>query len=282
MARRVRRGASAAALSAAVLAVLAMAVAARAEQPWMPRPDWEAVFTGAGVTGTILVADERTGEQWVWDPLRATERFCPASTFKVPHALFALDAGVLSDEFEVIPWDGAERQVAPWNGDQTLRSSMRHSTVWVYQRFARALGADRERAYLEKLGYGNGAVGDDVESFWLDGSLRVSALEQVEFLRGLYRNELPFAVEHQRLVKDVMVNEAGRDWILRAKTGWQARQDRHLGWWVGWVETPTGAVFFALNIDMPNKGADAPKREEIGRTVLRSLGALPAVPAVSP
>lgn len=279
MARRVRRGTTVAGLLAAVLA---MAAAARAEQPWMPRPEWEAVFSGAGVTGTILVADERTGEQWAWDPLRATERFCPASTFKVPHALFALDAGVLRDEFEVIPWDGTGRAVPGWNADQTLRSSMRHSTVWVYQRFARALGAERERAYLEKLGYGNRAVGDDVEAFWLDGSLRVSALEQVEFLRRLYRNELPFAVEHQRLVKDVMVNEAGRDWILRAKTGWQARADGHIGWWVGWVETPTGAVFFALNIDMPNKGADAPKREEIGRTVLRAVGALPEAAAVSP
>ena len=60
-------------------------------------------------------------------------------------------------------------------------------------------------------------------SFWLDGALRISAMEQVDFLRKLYRNELPFKVEHQRLVKDIMIVEAGRDWILRAKTGWQAR-----------------------------------------------------------
>jgi beta-lactamase class D len=49
-----------------------------------------------------------------------------------------------------------------------------------------------------------------------------------------------------------------------------------VGWWVGWVETSRGAVFFALNIDMPGAGADAPKREAIGRAVLRELGALPA------
>ena len=35
--------------------------------------------------------------------------------------------------------------------------------------------------------------------------------EQVDFLRKLYRNELPFKVEHQRLVKDIMIVEAGRD-----------------------------------------------------------------------
>lgn len=268
-------------MTAALLALAALTAApgaARAEQAWLPRPDWEAFFGDAGVTGTILVADERSGEQWVWNAERAAERFCPASTFKVPHALFALDAGALRDEFERIPWDGAEHSIAGWNGDQTLRSSMRHSTVWVYQRFARALGAERERAYLEKLGYGNRAVGDDVATFWLDGSLRISAVEQMAFLRRLYRNQLPFAVEHQRLVKDVMIVEAGRDWILRAKTGWQARTGHHVGWWVGWVETPQGAVFFALNIDMPRGGEDAPKREQIGRAVLQSLGALPGEP----
>ena len=40
---------------------------------------------------------------------------------------------------------------------------------------------------------------------------RISAMEQVDFLRKLYRNELPFKVEHQRLVKDIMIVEAGRD-----------------------------------------------------------------------
>lgn len=270
------RGMRTAALATAALALAAgLAGLANAEPAWQPRPDWEAVFADAGVTGTIMVADERSGENWIWNAERAAERFCPASTFKVPHALFALDAGLLRDEFMRLRWDGVERQVPAWNADQTLRSSMRHSTVWLYQAFARALGAATERAYLEKLGYGNRAVGDDVATFWLDGSLRISAVEQMEFLRRLYRNELPFAVEHQRLVKDVMINEAGRDRILRAKTGWQARSERHLGWWVGWVETPEGAVFFVLNIDMPNGGDDAPKREQIGRAVLGGLGALP-------
>ena len=68
----------------------------------------------------------------------------------------------------------------------------------------------------------------------------ISAMEQVDFLRKLYRNELPFKVEHQRLVKDIMIVEAGRDWILRAKTGWQARVEPQIGWWVGWSRRRPG------------------------------------------
>jgi beta-lactamase class D len=100
-------------------------------------------------------------------------------------------------------------------------------------------------------------------------------VEQVAFLQRLFRNALPFRVEHQRLVKDVMINEAGRDWILRAKTGWTGRVPPQIGWWVGWVERPDGAVFFALNIDMAG-AADAPKREAIARAILTDIGALPA------
>ena len=37
------------------------------------------------------------------------------------------------------------------------------------------------------------------------------------FFKKLYQNDLPFELEHQRLLKDVMIVEAEKDWILRAK-----------------------------------------------------------------
>lgn len=114
-------------------------------------------------------------------------------------------------------WDRTQRDIEPWNRDQDLRSSMRNSTVWVYQQFARELGEERERQYLSKVRYGNADPSGGIDTFWLSGNLRISAEEQVAFLQRLYRNELPFRVEHQRLVKDVMIVEAGRHWILRAR-----------------------------------------------------------------
>ena len=73
-----------------------------------------------------------------------------------------------------------------------------------------------------------------------------------------------------------MVNEAQKDYILRAKTGWATdRKTVDLGWWVGWVERPDGVVFFALNIDMPNGLKDAGKRQLIARKILQSISALP-------
>lgn len=257
-------------------ACAAGANAAPAGSEWISHPEWASCFAAESLSGTIAVYDERTGKRGAHDPARAGHRFIPASTFKIPHALFALDAGIVKDEFEVFAWDSTHGPFDSWNRDQDLRTSMSRSVVWVYQRFARTLGEARERAYLERVGYGNADPGGGVDRFWLDGALRISAIEQIEFLRRLRRNELPFERDHQRLVKDVMIVDARREWILRGKTGWATRgREPDLGWFVGWVERQEGAVFFALNVDMPRGLADAPKRERIARAVLRRLGALP-------
>lgn len=262
-------------LTSTLLLLFTGTTAAHAQDEVIVRSEWGSVFAKFEAVGTIVINDERKGSAGVFafNPERAKARFSPASTFKIPHALFALDAGVLRDEFQVIPWDGVKRDYEAWNQDQTLRSSMRHSTVWVYQVFEKAIGDERERDYLKKIDYGN-ADASGGSPFWVEGNLSISAHEQIEFLRRLHRNKLPFSAEHQRLVKDVMILEAGSDWILRGKTGWSGT----IGWWVGWVERPQGAVFFALNIDTPNRMDDLFKRQAITREILESLDALPKKP----
>lgn len=236
------------------------------------RSSWAHFFKESKAVGTIIVTDERIGSASteVYDRVRSRKRYSPASTFKIPHALFALDAGVVRDEFQIMRWDSITRPIETWNQDQNLRSSMRNSVVWVYQKFAEAIGEEREGYYLRKINYGNAST-SGMNPFWVEGNLSISAKEQIDFLRRLYQNKLPFSVEHQRLVKDIMIVEAGRDYILRAKTGWSGT----IGWWVGWVEHPTGTVFFALNIDTPERLNDLPKRESVARAILRSIKALP-------
>lgn len=235
------------------------------------RADWGEFFRQFKAEGTIVICDERPASKgcMAFNSERAGKRYSPASTFKIPHALFALDSRVVHDEFEIIKWDGTRRSVPSWNQDQDLRSSMRHSVVWVFERFAEVIGESKEREYLGRIQYGNQDP-TGKSPFWVEGNLKVSAHEQIGFLRQLYRNKLPFDVADQRLVKEVILVEAGPDWILRGKTGWSGA----VAWWVGWVEHPDGPVFFALNIDTPGRLEDLPKREGITRSILASIGAL--------
>jgi len=259
--------------SAAVFLTSHHCIGATKSTKTVHQEDWQSYFNQYDVQGTIAILDTRrsNGDLQVFNLKRAKQRFSPASTFKIPHTLFALDAGVVKDEFEVFKWDGIKRSYKPHNGDHDLRSAMRNSVVWIFDLFAKELGEEKAQQYLKLIKYGNQTPKTKRGSYWIHGELEISAIEQIDFLKKLFHNQLPFSVSHQRLVKDIMVVKAEKNWILRAKTGWQGKH----GWWVGWVELPQGPVFFALNIDTPNRGKDLFKRQAITKEILRSINALP-------
>ena len=260
----------------AILVLVSFFSSSNASEPATERSDWKKHFDDARAKGTIIVIDERASSRgtFVYNATRAKVRYSPASTFKIPHTLFALQHGAVRDEFQVFQWDGVRRTFSGHNQDQDLRSAMRYSTLWVYQQFAKHIGESQARKYLSSIKYGNADPTAPTGDYWVDGNLRISAEEQIAFLQTLYRNQLPFPVEYQRLVKDLMINEANYEWILRAKTGWEGRY----GWWVGWVEWREGPVFFAVNSDTPNRTEDLGKRQAIAKAVLRSIQALPTDP----
>ena len=87
---------------------LIFATFAHAQEGTLERSDWKKFFDDYQAKGTIVVAAERQADRIlsVFDQARATKRYSPASTFKIPHTLFALDVGAVRDEFQVFRWDG--------------------------------------------------------------------------------------------------------------------------------------------------------------------------------
>ena len=79
-----------------------------AQEHVVVRSDWKKFFSDLQAEGAIVIADERQAEHalLVFGQERAAKRYSPASTFKLPHTLFALDAGAVRDEFQVFRWDG--------------------------------------------------------------------------------------------------------------------------------------------------------------------------------
>ena len=111
-------------------------------------------------------------------------------TFKIPHAVAALDAGVVDDAGTLIKYDGRALDRPLWRADHTLATAMRYSVLWYFQVIASRLGAARERAYLEALDYGNRDASSGLTTFWLGGSLAISPEEQQRFLLDLYADRL--------------------------------------------------------------------------------------------
>jgi beta-lactamase class D len=176
----------------------------------------------------------------------------PASTFKIPHALAALDAGVIRDGHERMPYDGSDVPFDSWKGDHDLASAMRDSVVWYFQRIAERLGRDRENTYLKAFEYGNQDASGPLTGFWLGSSLRISPDEQLAFLRRFFEGKLPVRADSAASVREVLRQPEGRvvnamgehsfgePWppgtTLFAKTGAAADGGRRVTWLVGRVE----------------------------------------------
>ncbi len=245
------------------------------------------IFAEHGIAqGTFVLRDGKTGTLTMHNPSRAATRFIPASTFKIPNSLIGLETGAVKSVDEILPYGGKPQPFKTWEHDMGLREAIRLSAVPIYQELARRVGLPRMQDWVRKLGYGNAEIGTVVDRFWLDGPLKISAIEQTEFLARLANGEVPGASpEHLAAVREITVLEKSADGsVLHGKTGWGAAPSTgtgsDIGWWVGWVERPgSPTATFALNIDMPGGLDDAPRRLPLGKACLRALGVLPPAAA---
>ena len=226
----------------------------------------EEVFKKYKVEGTIVIESLNKKKIHIYNDKRASELFSPASTFKIPHSLIALNEGIVKKD-SVIVWDKKIREYESWNKDQILLTAFKSSCVWCYQEFASKIGVEKYKKYLKELNYGNKKIGDDVTRFWLDESLEITTFEQIKFLKRFYTNNLPFKIEDINLLKEIMIDEKNENYTIRAKTGWEWKY----GWYVGYVETKDDVWFFAMNIDTKSKD-DLPKRKAITLEALKIKG----------
>lgn len=229
----------------------------------------EKLFTERGITGTIVISALHSEKTFIYNTPRANQRFSTASTFKILNTLIALEEKVLSGKDDVIKWDGTIYDFPGWNQDQTLENAFKVSCVWFYQELAKRIGVKKYQYYQQMSDYGQLSDNFNGETFWLDGSLQISAMEQVDFLKKIYHRTLPFSESSYEILKDIMTIEKTSEYTLRAKSGWAARMDPQIGWFVGYFETTNNLWFFATNIDI-NDIKDLPMRKKITIEALKS------------
>ncbi|MFB2970276.1 class D beta-lactamase [Aerosakkonema sp. BLCC-F183] len=232
-------------------------------------------FRDLGVDGSIVIYDKNNARFYEHNPSRNTTAFLPASTFKIFNALVSLETGVIPDDVAVLTWDGIKREIPAWNRDTNLRQAFKDSTVWFYQVLARKIGYPRMQQFIDRVGYGNRQIGtaEQIDRFWLEGPLQITPKQEIEFLRQLEGNNLPFSERTLELVKDIMIVERTPTYTLRGKTGWANKVNPNIGWFVGYLQQNNNIYFFATNLAMSNAN-DAPKRLEITRRSLKVLGLL--------
>jgi beta-lactamase class D len=238
-------------------------------------PELVREFEAEGTTGTIALFDTRDGVLACSDVQRCQRAFIPASTFKIPHSMIALETGAVEGPDTIMKWDGKRYWVDAWNRDLEFADAFRVSCVPCYQAIARKLGDVVEREWVTKLDYGNHDTSGGIDTFWLRGGLRISPLQQIDFLRRFDGNQLPISERTADIVRDIMTLAVTETYVLRAKTGatFPPEDPVELGWFVGWLELGERRVFFATLIDGHRADVDRlPVRRRVTERVLKARG----------
>lgn len=229
----------------------------------------ESVFQKSRIEGCFILYDIKNDTSIIFNQPRTVQQFLPASTFKIANSLIALECEVIGDENEIVMWDSVERKVPVWNKDHNLRSGIKYSVVWFYQELARRIGEERMQSWVDKIDYGNMEIGNEIDNFWLVGELRITPMEQLDFLKKFTAGDLPFKKEHIETVKEILIEDHNDRYVFRAKTGW-ANKGQPVGWYVGYINFEGKTYIFVNNIDI-NSDEDAKARKAIVREIFKEL-----------
>ena len=210
------------------------------------------------------------------------ERFPACSTFKVPLAAIAFDAGILKDEKQILKWDGKKRMLEQWNRDHNAASWMKESVVWFSQELTPKLGKKKIQEYLTAFRYGNQDISTGITTAWLNspkdprGSLGITAYEQIEFMKKLWRDKLPVSKSSMELTRKITYLETSpRGFRLSGKTGsnrFNAERTIHLGWFIAHIEKGDQEYLAVTNIsDLAPREVNSfggPRAREITKQML--------------
>ena len=221
--------------------------------------------------GSFVLYDLENDAWSIHDMEHATLRVAPNSTYKIYDALFGLEEGIITPDDSLIAWSGETYPFEAWNANQTLQSAMNSSVNWYFQSIDEQLASTNIYNYIQQIGYGNENVSGDLSTYWLESSLKISPVEQVELLMKLQNNSLGFSSENINAVKDSICLSSSNTGKFYGKTGTGrvGGQDVN-GWFIGYIEIVNNTYFFATNIGADNN-ATGSNAAEITMSILSDM-----------
>lgn len=207
-----------------------------------------------GMNGSFVLYNVEGDEYSIHNKTQSMKRVSPNSTYKIYSALMGLEEGVIGLDHLQRTWDGQYYPYEAWNQNQDLYSAMKHSVNWYFQDLDAAIGLDKLQQYFDEINYGNSDVSGGLSRYWMESSLRISPIEQVELLANFYNNKLDFESEHVALVKQTLKLSEKGGHALSGKTGSGLVEGKQAnGWFIGYVEQEGQTYIFATYVEDKDK-----------------------------
>ena len=212
------------------------------------------------------------------------QRHTPFSSFKIPHTLIALESGAAMSADETIEWNPVKRPAKDfwpetWKKDQTLASAFKYSAAWYYQELVSRIPPEQYKKWLAQFGYGNRNFASPSDAFWLDGQLKISPREQVNFVVCLLKNHCGVRATTFAAFEEIALQETKDHFSLYAKTGAGPIDSNNFdgafeGWYVGYIKDHNArpVAAFAIYVDGENFAAIKHFRRNFSMQLLENLG----------
>nr|WP_307991797.1 BlaR1 family beta-lactam sensor/signal transducer [uncultured Niameybacter sp.] len=217
------------------------------EEKQVTYEDLSAYFKG--FEGSFVLYDLEADQYSIYNKAQSMKRVSPNSTYKIYSGLIGLEEGIIRAQDSALKWDGEIYPFEAWNQDQDLDSAMGQSVNWYFQSLDKAVGVEKLQYYFDKIGYGNRNLSGGVSNYWMESSLAISPVEQVELLKAFYTEELMFKKEHIDFIKETLRLSRKGEAVLSGKTGTGMVEGKSInGWFIGYVEREGKTFFFATQI----------------------------------
>ncbi len=156
--------------------------------------------------GTFVLYDLQNNKYQVYNPDRAKQKFAVHSTSKILWSIIGLEENLIANETDIVKWDSIKyprKDFWPigFAHDQTIISALRNSVNWYYFELMQQMTPEMIEKYLHNLNYQKGYDVERIHYFGLTFTIKKSAYEQIDFLKGLYENRYGLSQKTLSIIK---------------------------------------------------------------------------------
>jgi len=198
-------------------------------------PNIVKILDSAKVSGSFALMENGSGQFTITNlTLYKDSSYAPLNTFFAVPALLGLDKGYI--KHDTSNWVSLD-------------------SVNYYNAVIEKLGRTTILKTIDSLHYGKGIVSNDLNSFWKDGSLRITADEQLGFIKKLYFGQLSFQKRSQDIFKKMILKEDNANYQLSYILG-SDKTTVPSFWILGYVEENKHPYFFVMHLETKNTQFD--------------------------